>query len=110
MPFDLTLSPDLLKKKFHDERVLLIPFEGDVFDVVKKRLINLAYFLPVGVLIGGLHATWPGRGRWAGLQVFAVGLAVAGSIEFMQLDRADAAFSTSPTSSPGVLRSLSAGS
>lgn len=84
MPFDLTLSPDLLKKKFHEGRVLLIPFEGDPLKVIEKRLINIAYFLPVGILIAGLRG-WLGRGNWAWLRVFAIGLALAGGIEFMQL-------------------------
>jgi len=84
MPFDLTLSPDLLKKKYHDGKVLLIPFTGEPLEIIKKRLINAAFFLPAGMLLGGLHG-WFGRGRWAGLRIFVAGVVLAGSIEFMQL-------------------------
>lgn len=89
MPFDLTLSPGSLryKHRHHDRLVRPIPFtvvKGESFDLVKKGAINIAWFLPAGVLLAGWpSSTWRGRGS-AG-RVFAAGLALAAGIEIMQL-------------------------
>ncbi len=89
MPFDLTLSPSSLrfKHRHHDRLVRPVPFtvvKGESFDLVKKGAINIAWFLPAGVLLAGLPgSTWRGRGS-AG-RVFAAGLALAVGIEIMQL-------------------------
>jgi len=92
MPFDLTLSPSLIKKKYTDgfevdaaesgaPTIAVTPYPRQIFE---KTLLNIAYFLP----IGALFAQMPGRG-WrrtdsAG-RVLGVGLAIAGGIEAVQL-------------------------
>jgi glycopeptide antibiotics resistance protein len=87
MPFDLTLNPSDLGRKYRRGHVLPIPFTlkgREPLDLVRKGLINFAYFLPAGVLIAGL----PGKiatGRYAALRVLAIGILLAGAIEAMQL-------------------------
>jgi glycopeptide antibiotics resistance protein len=57
---------------------------NEPLDLVRKGLINFAYYLPAGVLIAGL----PGRiatGRHAALRVLAIGIVLTGAIEAMQL-------------------------
>jgi glycopeptide antibiotics resistance protein len=63
-----------------------VPFHSSLepLDVIRKTLINVAYFLPAGILVSGLSRQLIG-GRWALLRVLAIGIALAGSIEFMQL-------------------------
>jgi VanZ family protein len=54
MPFDLTLSPKELYRKFRDGRVLLVPFADhgvDLFQALAKDCWNLALFLPLGMLL-----------------------------------------------------------
>ena len=87
MPFDLTLSPSHLKKKYRDGMVLPIPFTvlGDEpLDLVKKAIINATWFLPAGLLIAGLPG-WIARGRGAVWRVLGMGIVLAGTIETMQL-------------------------
>lgn len=92
MPFDLTLSPWQIKKKYDHGREIdaaesgaptidVTPYPRQIFE---KTLLNVAYFLPVGALL----AQFPGR-RWrrpesAG-RILAVGLAIAAGIEAVQL-------------------------
>jgi glycopeptide antibiotics resistance protein len=87
IPFDLTLSPHLLKKKYYEGRILLVPFKSPGLEplaVIRKMLINIAYFLPAGILLSGLSRKLIG-GRWAAIRVLLIGIVLAGSIEFMQL-------------------------
>lgn len=87
MPFDLTLSPSVLGRKLRDGRVLAIPFSltsGEPLDIVRKALVNFAYFVPAGLLIAGL----PGRiaiGRNAGWRALGLGFCLACAIEAMQM-------------------------
>jgi len=87
MPFDLTLSPTCLKAKYNVHMILPVPFTvpgGEPLDLVKKGLINFAWFLPAGVLIAGLPPWFAYRiaGAW---RVLGVGVLLAGTIEMMQL-------------------------
>jgi len=87
MPFDLTLSPVLLKEKFRERRIVTIPFttySEDSLDVVKKGLINAAWFLPLGVLLAGLPGRWWHQSATA-WRVLGIGFLFAAGIEVMQL-------------------------
>ena len=87
MPFDLTLSPSVLKRKDNAHMILRTPFtvvSGDEFDLIRRALINAAWFMPAGILMAGLPL-WRLRGPAAGVIVFFAGFALAGTIEFMQL-------------------------
>lgn len=87
MPFDLTLSPGDLGRKYRAGRVLPIPFTStndELFDMVRSGLIQFAFFLPAGMLIAGLPG-WIASGRCAALRVLVIGVVLAGAIEVMQL-------------------------
>jgi glycopeptide antibiotics resistance protein len=87
MPFDLTLSPGDLGRKYRAGRVLPIPFtltNDEPLAMVRRELIQFAFFLPAGVLIAGLPG-WIASGRYAALRVLVIGVALAGAIEAMQL-------------------------
>jgi glycopeptide antibiotics resistance protein len=78
MPFDLTLSPAELYRKFRNGRVHLVPFadHGDaLYQALSKDCGNLALFLPLGMLLEDL----PGLSRrgWTGVLAMAVLLTVA---------------------------------
>jgi glycopeptide antibiotics resistance protein len=92
MPFDLTISPYQLKHKYlrgqepdaeaeGTPRIAVAPFLAQAGE---HFLLNLVYFMPVGALLARL----PGR-RWripqAASWVLAVGVAVAGGVEAVQL-------------------------
>jgi glycopeptide antibiotics resistance protein len=87
MPLDLTLSPVEIYHKYRDGRIQLVPFanrQADPFELVQKDLTNVAYFLPVGLLLSGLSG--PAWQKWrGGLRVLGLGLGLAGLIEFGQL-------------------------
>ncbi|MCE9529630.1 MAG: VanZ family protein [Planctomycetes bacterium] len=87
MPFDLTISPSSLKRKYLEHMILPVPFTvpgTEPLDLVKKGLINIAWFLPAGVLLASLPPWFAYRTRGAG-RIWLVGLALAGTIEMMQL-------------------------
>jgi len=85
MPFDLTLSPWQISRKYKRgqdpnagaPRVAVVP---NADEVGHKSLLNALYFVPLGVLLSRL----PGRG-WRSARVFAAGTAIALAIEMMQL-------------------------
>jgi glycopeptide antibiotics resistance protein len=86
-PFDLTLSPVDLYHKYRAGRVRWVPFAaGEVgpFDMIQKSLVNIAYFLPAGVLLAGLPGRpWRHPRHWP--RVLAAGLAMAAGVELLQL-------------------------
>lgn len=92
MPFDMTLSPWQIKRKYDHGREIdaassgaptidVAPYPRQVFE---KTLLNIAYFMPVGALLAQL----PGR-RWRMIEytsrVLAIGFAIALGIELVQL-------------------------
>jgi VanZ family protein len=92
MPFDLTLSPLQIKKKYdngreidaeatHTPHIALAPRPALVGE---KTLQNVAYFLPVGALLAALPGVrW--RSADAAGRVLVCGFAIAGAIETVQL-------------------------
>jgi glycopeptide antibiotics resistance protein len=92
MPFDLTLSPWQIKKKYDRGREIDAESSGvSTIGVApwprqlpEKTLLNIAYFLPVGALIAFL----PDR-RWrrpeSATKVATLGFLMAGGIEAVQL-------------------------
>ena len=87
MPFDLTLSPSDLGRKYRAGRIQPIPFaqlSNEPIDFALNAGINFALFLPAGILIGGLPG-WIAAGRNAAWRVFGLGLLLASAIEAMQL-------------------------
>lgn len=79
MPLDLTLSPAILYKKYKLGLVHFLPFQTPL----EKHVWNVAYFLPVGVLVACVPNTWRTRRSWP--KVLGAGLATAAFIEFLQL-------------------------
>ncbi len=92
MPFDLSLSPWQIKKKYDNgleigaaesgtPTIAVTQYPRQLFE---KTLLNISYFLPIGALL----AQWPSR-RWKIREsvgrVLGVGLAIAGGIEAVQL-------------------------
>jgi glycopeptide antibiotics resistance protein len=78
LPMDLTIRPVEIYRKFRDGRIDLIPFSkllADPFGVIEKGLKNVAYFLPVGVLLAGLEVSrLHPRRSWLAIIGVAVGL------------------------------------
>lgn len=86
-PLDLSISPVELYHKYKDGRVRPVPFalwESDAQGVVKKALENVAWFLPVGLLLANIPR-WSRSGGGAAWEVFWIGLLGAAAVEFMQL-------------------------
>ena len=84
MPLDLTISPAELYHKWKEGRVILLPFTTDYGGLsrgVMKTGWNMAYFLPLGLLL----SLWPRRAFRSTPKVLAVGLLAAAGIEFLQL-------------------------
>jgi glycopeptide antibiotics resistance protein len=84
LPLDLTISPAELYHKWKEGRIALVPFaaeHGGALRVALKTGWNVAYFLPLGVIL----ACWPGPRfrRWP--PVLAAGILTASAVEFMQL-------------------------
>ena len=87
MPFDLTLSPAMIWKKYKDHKVLPIPFStflDEPWKFVEKGLKNGAFFFPIGLMLPGLPRRFV-SGRYAFAKVLTIALVMAGTIEFMQL-------------------------
>ena len=60
IPFDLTLSPKDIRRKWRHGAIRLVPFAGsdrDVFHAVEKGLWNVALFLPLGLLLAHVSGT-----------------------------------------------------
>lgn len=87
MPLDLTISPAELYRKYTAGRLTLIPFmppHGSLSEMGLKYLQNAVYFTPVGWLLAHLpRQRWNLRGSWG--VVLAVGVAISGTIEALQL-------------------------
>lgn len=90
MPFDFTLSPAELTRKFEEGKVWLVPFtrppEFGWVSLYLKSAINIGCFFPLG-LLPAIASHPPGtpikRTRW--LNLFVAGLAAACLIEVLQL-------------------------
>jgi VanZ family protein len=86
-PFDVITRPKEAAAKWRAGRVNLVPFQSfclDPMEGLDKALINAAYFLPVGLLLG----LGPLRQQPRKVQVVytvGAGLLVAGSVEVLQL-------------------------
>jgi glycopeptide antibiotics resistance protein len=87
VPMDLTISPVEIYHKYREGRVILVPFAGwftDILGGITKSLTNVAFFLPVGMLLAGFsHPFWRRWRNW--LAVVALGSVLAALIEVMQL-------------------------
>jgi glycopeptide antibiotics resistance protein len=87
LPFDLTLSPKDIRRKYRHGAIRLVPFAGfdrDIFRAVEKGLWNVALFLPLGLLLA--HVSSPtlqgGRGWW---RVLALGVVAAVLVQGLKL-------------------------
>jgi glycopeptide antibiotics resistance protein len=92
MPFDLTLSPWQIKKKYDNGREIdaeesgaptidVAPYPRQIFE---KTLLNIAYFMPIGAMLAQLpNRRW--RMRENATRVLIVGFAIALAIEAVQL-------------------------
>jgi VanZ family protein len=84
MPLDLTISPVEIYHKYRQGRIILVPFASPVegrFELFGKLLWQVAYYAPLGALLAALPTTRrPGVRR-----TLAIGFAVAGLNEFLQL-------------------------
>ncbi len=79
MPFDLTINREELALKFHEGKVLLGPF-GDIQVLVSSALVNVAAFLPLGLLV-----TLAARGSRPTVKTMAgLGFVVATLVELLQ--------------------------
>lgn len=87
LPFDLTISPVEIYHKYKEGRLVLWPFAevaGNPFEAIQKHLINLFFFLPVGVLLAGLPSpAWRQRSSW--LRILLLGAGLAALVEVVQL-------------------------
>jgi VanZ family protein len=87
LPLDLTISPVELYHKYREGRIVLVPFTTPhigILEACAKQCWNVACFLPVGLLLAGLPGhTWQSGRGWP--LVLGIGLAVAGSVEVLQL-------------------------
>lgn len=84
LPFDFTLSPVEIYRKYKIGRIQLLPFAAygiGSFELVKKYLWNVALFAPVGLLLAHL----PSRASRNGVIAFGLGVTTAAAIEFAQL-------------------------
>lgn len=83
LPFDFTLSPVELFRKYKQGRIHWMPFTASAGGLVStnKHFWNLALFAPMGLIL----AHMPGRIRQRGRLVLLAGLSVAAAIEFVQL-------------------------
>ena len=87
MPINLTISPAMISRKYHEGRILLVPFaslSGSGFDVAQKFLWDLIYYAPLGWLLAHLQS--PGWRSWRRLPA-VIGLStLAGvSLETLQV-------------------------
>jgi glycopeptide antibiotics resistance protein len=87
MPFDLTLSPRDLYRKYRDGMVRLMPFtgsNGDIYHAIEKQCWNVALFLPLGLLLANVRGlAWQSwRGWW---RVLALGTAATTLIQGLKL-------------------------
>lgn len=104
MPFDLTIRPLEIYRKYQEGRVQWILFATHATDplaLIQKDLENLVGFFPVGLLLTQL----PGlgrRSRWSGMRVFGLGLATAGLIELLQLFVSSRFFETTDVVTGGL--------
>ena len=92
MPFDMTLSPWQIKKKYDHGREIdaeasgaptidVLPYPRQVFE---KTLLNIAYFVPAGALLSQLPSRrW--RMRESASRVLGIGFVIALGIETVQL-------------------------
>ncbi len=89
MPFDLTISPVEVFRKYRDGKIALLPFTtyASPSQFLDKTFWNVCYFLPAGVLLAYLPAGGRPRGgeRRAWLGVLGLGAALAATVEFMQI-------------------------
>jgi VanZ family protein len=87
VPLDLTISPADLYHKYQEGRVRLVPFAGwdaSPLEVTRKCLLNVAFFLPGGLLLAWLPGrVWRDGRSW--LHVWGLGVGLAGLVEALQL-------------------------
>jgi glycopeptide antibiotics resistance protein len=84
VPFDVILGRKELAEKFHQGRILLVPFSHLATEGIKglaKWVTNFAAFLPVGVLLGLL----PRWSRQSARAILVLGLGLTAAVEFLQL-------------------------
>jgi VanZ family protein len=87
MPFDLTISPVDIRRKWRWGRIRLVPFaahEGTVFQAVEKYCWTAALFLPLGLLLANVrHAALQGWRNW--WRVLALAVAATSLIQVLKL-------------------------
>lgn len=87
MPFDLTLSPVEVYRKYKSGRIVLLLWAGEepaILAALQKDLINLTFFVPIGLLLAGLPAaSWQQKRTWFKVALLGTGLALV--IEMEQL-------------------------
>jgi VanZ family protein len=87
MPINLTISPAMIARKYHEGRILLVPFAslkvGD-FETTQKLLWDLIYYAPLGWLLALLES--PGWRRWSRLpMVVVIAIIAAAGMEGLQV-------------------------
>lgn len=83
MPLDLTVNPGELHRKYKEGRVAFVPFasfRADGFETAGKLAWQVAYFLPLGVLLGRVPSF-----RWGVGKTLLAALTAAAVIEGLQL-------------------------
>lgn len=87
MPINLTISPAMISRKYHEGRILLVPFaslSGSGFDVAQKFLWDLIYYAPLGWLLAHLQS--PGWRSWRRLPaVIGLAMLAAFAMECLQV-------------------------
>jgi glycopeptide antibiotics resistance protein len=87
MPINLTISPAMIQRKYHEGRIVLVPFANfstHSFDAVQGLLWDLIYYAPLGWLLANL--TRPGWRRWSRLPaVLTIATVAAFGMECLQI-------------------------
>lgn len=87
LPFDLTLSPAEIYRKFRDGTVHPIPFTArpaEFWNALYNYAWTIAYFLPVGLFLSQLYAKfWQDLRDWP--RVLLVGLLLTAAMEGLHL-------------------------
>jgi VanZ family protein len=80
MPINLTISPAMIARKYHEGRIILTPFASltvSSFETIEKLIWDLVYYAPLGWLLANLIS--PGWRLWRRLPV-VVGISALAAV------------------------------
>jgi VanZ family protein len=80
MPINLTISPAMIARKYHEGRIILTPFASltvSSFETIEKLIWDLVYYAPLGWLLANLMS--PAWRSWKRLPV-VVGIAALAAV------------------------------